>query len=45
MENKDLNQRMELSPEDLDHVTGAGIFDFLEDLGKEIIDAIENLFD
>ena len=45
MENKEMNKRMELSLEELDQVTGAGMFDFLEDLGHKIIDTIEDLFD
>ena len=45
MENKEMNKRMELSLEELDKVTGAGMFDFFADLGYKIVDTIKDLFD
>ena len=45
MENKEMNKRMELSMEELDQVTGAGLFNFLKKAADAMKEEIESWFD
>ncbi len=39
------NNRLELTPEEIEMVNGGGLFDFIKKIGESIADAVSEIFD